>query len=128
MPARIHLGAQVEIDQVLPAPNGVDVQAAVLLHHRLLQHAVIDQVLNEGDGPQLTDQRRIETDLVDPLLYLGCPLGYARPGDRIQHHQQHIARRAGIDQREQAGVSQIAAVPIGAAIDLDRLECLRQAG
>ena len=106
----------------------MDVQPAVLLHHRLFQHAVIDQALDEGDGAQLADQRGVEADLVEAFLDLSGAFRRARTFQWIENDQQHIARRTGIDQREEAGIAHIAAVPIGRSLDLDRLETLRQAG
>ena len=41
---------------------------------------------------------------------------------------EHVARRAGIDQREEAGIAHIAAIPVRHAVDHDGLEQVRQAG
>ena len=104
------------------------VQAAVFLQHRRFQHAVIQQALDEGDGAQLTDQGGVEADLVNALLDLARTLRHARPLDRVQRNEQDIGRRTRIDQRKDAGIAHIAAVPIGVTINLHRLEGLRKAG
>ena len=106
----------------------MNIETTVLLEHRLLKHAVIQQTLNKGDGTQLPDQGRIEADLIHTVLNLASPFRDAIPTNGVQHHQQHIARRSGIDKRKQAGVAHESAIPIGLAINFHSLEGLRQAG
>ena len=48
--------------------------------------------------------------------------------DRIDRDQDRVARLGFADQRRQGRIAGIAAVPIGLAVDLDRLEHRRQAG
>jgi hypothetical protein len=43
-------------------------------------------------------------------------------------HQQDVVGRVRIEQRPQRRIGQIAAVPVGLALDLHRLEQVRQAG
>ena len=52
----------------------------------------------------------------------------ARALDRIDGDQDRVVRHAFLDQRRHGRIAGIAAVPIGLAVDLDRLEHGRQAG
>ena len=47
---------------------------------------------------------------------------------RVDVHDHHVAAVAVVDQREDRRVAHVAAVPVGLAVDLDRLEQERQAG
>ncbi|MNE32284.1 hypothetical protein D3C80_1258890 [compost metagenome] len=98
---------------------------AVLVAAKL---AVCDQVLNEGDGAQLGDQRGVEQDLVQPIHDLTRLTRGLVADEGVERQQQDIVRRVGVEQRPQRRIGQIAAVPIGLTLDLYSLEQVGQAG
>ena len=85
-----------------------------------------------GDLPQQRDhahflhQRRIEGNLVEPVEDLARRAWRFQPFARIDLHQDGVVRVAFAHQRRKRRIAGIAAVPIGFAVDLDRLEHGRQ--
>ena len=80
------------------------------------------------DHPQFLQERGIEGDLVEAVHDLLGGARRARALDRIDRHDQRVLRGAFAHERRHGRVAGIAAIPIGLAVDLDRLEQRRQAG
>src|SRR6185437_265743 len=91
------------------------------------QFAFVDQLPDEGKPTQFRHQRRIERDLVDPRQNLRIGLRYFLALERINLHEQKALGRRGSDQGIKRWIADIAAVPIGHAVDFDRAKQIRQA-
>ena len=114
------LADEVEID-------AVHVDAAVFARPgAVLQRALVDQPAHELDGAVFGDQRGVERDLVDAVDDLLRCLRRRRPQHRIDLHHQHVLGVGGAEERKDRRVGGVAAVPVGHAVDLDRLEHVRQ--
>ena len=98
------------------------------------QPPLFEQPLHKGDGPQFAQQRRVETDLVDPVLDLLRGDRHLIAFQRVDVHDDDVVWQVVSEQREQRRVTGIAPVPIGLPppglriVDLDRLKHRRQAG
>src|SRR6202022_3870520 len=77
---------------------------------------------------QLLHQRRVERNLVEPVEDLVCRARRVRPFARIDLHQDGVVGITFAHQRRKGGIAGVAAIPIGLALDLDRLEHGRQTG
>src|ERR1700722_6809276 len=91
------------------------------------QLALVDQAGNEVDGAVFADQRGIERDLVDAIHDLIGRRRRRLPYQRIDLHHQHVLGRGGAEKRKDDRIAEIAAVPIGHAVDLDGAKQERQA-
>src|SRR6202035_4871310 len=86
------------------------------------QLALVDQAGDKIDGAVFADQRRIERDLVDAIHDLAGRRRRRLPHQRIDLHHQHILGRGGAEKWKDHRIAEIAAVPIGHAVDLDGAE------
>ena len=82
----------------------------------------------QRDHAQLLDQHRVERHLVEAVEDVARRARHARPLHRVDRDEDRVARRAFAHQRRHGRISRIAAVPVGLAVDLDRLEHGGQAG
>ena len=124
-PVGVELAGDAQFLHHVVGRNGMDQHPLDLVGIEL---AVIDQLGDESDRAHLPHQRRIEADLVDPVHDVARGRRHVRPLDRIDVHDQHVARLAAVDQREDGGIAHVAAVPVVLALDLDRLVDERQTG
>src|SRR5580693_1515517 len=109
--------------------DAVDVDAAILPGPGAArQLALVDQAGDEVDGAIFADQRGIERDLVDAIHDLAGRRRRRLPHQRIDLHHQHVLGRGGAEKRKDDRIAEIAAVPVGHAVDLDGAEQQRQAG
>ena len=92
------------------------------------QAALVDQPVDEFDGAQFRHQRGIEGDLVDAAHDLARRGRHLLAHQRIDLHDQHVLGLGRAEERIEHRIAEIAAVPIGHAVDLDRAEHRRQAG
>ncbi len=89
---------------------------------------MVDDLPQKGDRAQFLHQAGIEGDFIQPVLnFVGRP-GNFRSRKRIDLDNYDVAGLGLIDERENRGVAHVAAIPIGLAIDFNRLEQKRQAG
>ena len=136
-------GALAQIEQVLHAgARGVGLAVRRQLAHGLAavdavhvdgpqagrRHALGHHVVEHGHPAHLRDQAGVEGQRVGAVDDLLGRLRRAGVAQRVDLHQQDVARAAQLHQRRQRGVAGVAAVPVGAAVDLRRLEQHRQAG
>ena len=84
------------------------------------QPALIDQARDEFDGAIFGEQRRVEGDFVDAVHDLAGRRRRRLPHQRIDLHDQHVLGLGGAEERKDHRVAEIAAVPVGHAVDLDR--------
>src|SRR5580700_1801652 len=101
---------------ILPGPNAAR------------QLALVDQTGDEIDGAVLTDERGIERDFVDAIHDLARRRRRLLPHQRVDLDHQHVLGGCGAEKRKDDRVAEIAAVPIGHAVDLDGTKQQRQAG
>ena len=94
---------------------------------RAAQLAVLDHPADEGDRPHLAHERGVEADLVDAVHDVARRGRHVGAVHRVDVDHDHVRRLAVVDQRVDGGVAHVAAVPIGLAVDLDRLRHERQA-
>jgi NADPH:quinone reductase-like Zn-dependent oxidoreductase len=80
------------------------------------------------EHPHLPHEMRAESQLDNAGLDLFDGAGRLVTLQRAQQHQQHIARIAVVEQREDGRIGGVAAVPVGLAFDLYRMVDLGQAG
>ena len=93
----------------------------------VLQPSLDDTVLrdepgDEADRPHLPHQRRIEADLVDAVQNIICGVRHVFAEQRIDMNDDNVGAGAVIDEREECRISHVAAVPIGFAVDLNRMK------
>ena len=115
--------ALAEATQIDP----VDVQFAVLVGAgAFAQTAAIDQLIGEVHRAQFRNQGRVERDFIEPVDDLRRRARGGGARHRIDLHHQDILGIGGVQKREDRGISHVAAIPIGNAIDLDGAEHERQ--
>ncbi len=86
------------------------------------QLALIDQAGDEIDGAVFADERGVEGDFVDAVHDLARRRRRRLPHQRIDLHHQHVLGGGGAEKWKDDRIAQIAAVPIGHAVDLDGAE------
>src|SRR3984957_4092027 len=100
--------------------NAMDIDASVLPGSGAArQLSLVDQAGHKVDGAVFADERGIERDLVDAIHDLARRRRCRLPHQRIDLHHQHVLGRGGAEKRKDDRVAEIAAVPIGHAVDLD---------
>src|SRR5579862_8794416 len=123
------LAEGVEMGAEAVEHDAMDVDAAILPGPGAArQLALVDQAGDEIDGAVFADQRGVERDLVDAIHDLAGRRRRRLPHQRIDLHHQHVFGGGGAEKRKDHRIAEIAAVPIGHAIDLDSAEQQRQAG
>jgi hypothetical protein len=90
--------------------------------------AGIGDLAQERHHPQLLQHHGVERDLVQAVQDVGRAARDARALDRVDRNENRVLRFALADEWGQRRIARIAAVPIGLAVDLDRLEHRRQTG
>ena len=119
LPVGVHLAVDAQLLHEVLGGDRVDQHA---LHAAFLDVALVDQAGDEGDRAHLAHQRGVEGDLVDAVEDLGRRPRHLGPRDRVDVHHDDVGRFALVDQREDGGIAHVAAVPVGLAVDLHRLE------
>ena len=96
------------------------VDAAVLAGPDAARQAtLIDQARDKLHGTVFRDQRRVEGDFIEAVHDLAGRRRRLLPHQRIDLHDQHIFALGGAEERKDHRVAEVAAVPIGHAVDLD---------
>ena len=90
--------------------------------------AGIGDLAQERHHPELLQDHGVERHFVQAVQDVGGAARDARPLDRVDGNENRVLRFALADERGQRRIAGIAAVPIGLAVDLDRLEHRRQTG
>ena len=90
--------------------------------------AGIGDLAHHRDHPQFLEQHRVERDLVETVEDVAGAARRAGPLDGIDGDEDGVLGIQLADERGDGRVAGIAAVPIGLAVDLDRLEHGGQAG
>ena len=119
VPLGVDLGGRAQRHDPVLRLDQVHIESAVVPR---LQLAVVEQPLHEVDGAQLLQEARVEGDLVHPVEDLPRRARRALALHRIDLNDDDVVRTAGAVEGEDHGVAHVAAVPIGHAADLDRLE------
>src|SRR5580692_5647549 len=122
------LAESVEMGAEAIEHDAMHIDAAILPGPRAArQLALVDQAGDEIDGAVFADQRGIERDFVDAIHDLARRCRRLLPHQRIDLYHHHVLGRGGAEKREDDRIAEIAAVPIGHAVDLDGAEQERQA-
>ena len=82
----------------------------------------------EFERLELTVERGVELDLLDALGDIARRLWQPGRLDRRDLNDERVIAFRGADKRDQRRIGRIAAVPIGFAVDFDRMMQQRQAG
>ena len=125
IPIAVELGAEFEGAHARLILDAVQEEAAVA---RLFEAPAFEQPLHKVDRAHFAHQRGVEADLVQPVHDVRDGGGNLGPVERVELHQDDVGGRALMIERPEGWVAEIAAIPIGLAIDLDRLEDIGQAG
>src|SRR5579863_10026740 len=88
----------------------------------------IRNLAQQRDHAQFLQQRSVERDFVQPVEDFARGAWRARSVEWIDGDEKSVLRLALADERGDRRVAGVAAIPIGLAIDLDRLEKSRKAG
>src|SRR3546814_5934350 len=76
-----------------------------------------DVCSSDLDGAELAQQAGVEGDLVHPIEDLTRRLRRAPAEDRIDLHDDDVVRLRRIEEGKESGVTHVAAVPVGHAVD-----------
>src|SRR5437588_436119 len=103
-------------------------QAAKLaLAHAARQPPLVHEPIDETHGAQLGEEGCIEVDLVKPAQDLARAGRRLAPLARIDLNDENVFRGGRTQERNERGVTAVAAVPVRDAVDLHRTEYERQA-
>src|SRR5581483_65106 len=92
------------------------------LAHDPPQERVVHQPADETDRAEFGYERSVEGNFVDAVKDIACGLRCLVPLYRICLHKNDVVRLARAEKREERRVTDIAAVPVRRAANLDRLE------
>src|SRR5215471_5932657 len=92
------------------------------------QPALVDQPRDEVDGAIFAKQRGVERNLVDSIHDLARRHRGRLPHQWIYLHHEDVLGCGRAKERKDHRIAEIAAVPVGHAIDFDSAEQQRQAG
>ena len=101
---------------------------AHLIPEPALAVAGVSDLAQERHHPELLQDHGVERHLVQAVQDVGRAARHPRALYRIDRNQNRVLRFALPNERGQRRIAGIAAVPIGLAVDLDRLEHRRQTG
>ena len=90
--------------------------------------ALAQHLLQQRQRAKFLDQAAVERDLVQAVQDFGGAGRDDFATRRVDLHKQEVVCRAFGDERQQRRVAEVAAVPVGLAVDLDRPKQQRQAG
>src|SRR6202521_3804537 len=121
------LGARGELLHLLAGDDAVQARPAEARLAAPAQEAAVDELAHEADGAEFREQRGVEGDLIDAVEDIARRLRRVFAFHRIGLHQQNVVGARGAEQRKQRRIADVAAVPVGLALDLDGVEEEREA-
>ena len=130
--SRIAFGRRVGFERGFIGRDAMQAQLLQFAEKSALQLAcprlLAEQDFELGDGVHRQIEIGVESDFVQPAGDLGRRLRQLGARARIELYEQQIIRVGFGDQRLQRGIGDITAVPIGDAVNFNRLKQLGQAG
>ncbi len=88
----------------------------------------LDKIFQNGNRPDLFDQARIKSNLVDAVENVGGTAGNFFPDYGVDLHDDNVPGLAIIHQGKQGRIAHIAPIPVGLPVYLHGLKDERQTG